>query len=222
MQNSPASFVHDSTLANPISAPVSLAHLALALPHYAAEDVVRIHERTLHPASGRHCPFNTSSGPSRCNVIVTADGVSSDSLLALAPQISRFISGLNPSLIAKSSRLGYGGLTISTTQVTTSPELSQVETFMRGIVSEGTAVKCEVPSSHSVCKLINVPFINASGNHLTPVDAERILLNSVHKDNICLAAPPRVVRNLRTADACIVYFDIWDSQKGSQMCTFVN
>ena len=115
MQNSPASFARDPTLANPIPAPVSLAHLAQALPHYAAEDVVCIHERTLHPAPGRHHPFNTSSRPSRCNVIVTADGVSLDSLLELALQISRFISGLNPSLIAESSHLGYGGLTISTT-----------------------------------------------------------------------------------------------------------
>jgi len=130
VQNSPASFARDSTLANSIPAPVSLVHLRQALPHYAAEDVVHIHERTLHPAPGRHCPFNMSNGPSRCNVIVTTDGVSSDSLLALAPQISRFISELNPSLIAESSRLGYRGLTISTTRVTTSPELSQVETFV--------------------------------------------------------------------------------------------
>ena len=69
----------------------------------------------------------------------------------------------------------------------------------------------------SFCKLIN-----ASGNCLTPVDAERFLLNSVHKDNIRLAAPPRVIRDSRTTDACTIYFDIWDSQKGSQMHTFVN
>ena len=124
-------------------------HLTQALPHYAAEDIVRIHERTLHPAPGRRRPFNTSNGPSYCNMIVTADGVSSDSLLELAPQISRFISGLNPSLIAESSHLGYGGLTISTTQDITSPELSQVETFVRGIIPEGITVKCKVPSSRS-------------------------------------------------------------------------
>ena len=189
VQNSPVSFARDPTLVNAIPAPVSLAHLAQALLHYAVEDVVCIHERTLHPTPGCHRPFNTSSRPSRCNVIVTADGVSLDSLLELAPQISRFISGLNPSLIAKSSRLSYGGLTISTTQVITSPELSQVETFMRGIVPKGTTVKCEVPSSRSFCKLINVLFINTSGNHLTPADAERFLLNSVHKDNIRRALP---------------------------------
>ena len=215
VQNSPASFAHDPTLANTIPTPVSLAHLVQALPHYAVEDVVHIHERTLHSAPERRRPFNTSSGPSHCNVIVTTDGVSLDSLLELAPQISRFISGLNPSLIAKSPHLGYGGLTISTTQVITSPELSQVETFVRGIVPEGTAVKCEIPSSRSFCKLINILFINASGNHLTPADAERFLLNSVHKDNIRLAASPRIVRDSRTADSCTIYFNIWDSQKGS-------
>ena len=222
MQNLPASFARDPILVNAISAPVSLAHLTQALPHYAAEDIVCIYEHTLHPTPGHHCPFNTSSRPFRCNVIVTADGVSLDSLLALALQISRFIFGLNPSLIAKSSHLGYGGLTVSTTQVPISPELSQVETFVRGIVPEGTAVKCKVPSSRSFCKLINVLFINASGNCLTPVDAERFLLNSVHKDNICLAAPPRIVRNSRTADACTIYFDIWNSQKGSWMRMFMN
>jgi len=53
-------------------------------------------------------------------------------------------------------------------------------------------------------------------------DTERFLLNSVHKDNIRLAAPSRIICDSRTADACTIYFDIWNSQKGSQMCMFVN
>jgi len=187
---------HDPILANPISAPVSLAHLTQALPHYAAEDVVRIHECTLHPTPGHHDPFNTSSRPSHCNVIVTTDRVSSDSLLVLAPQISGFISGINPSLMAESSHLGYGGLTVSTTQVPTSP--------------------C------SFCQLINAPFISPSGNCMTLADTKRFLLNSAHKDNIRLAASPRFVCDSRTTNACTIYFDIWDSQKGPWMRTFVN
>jgi len=130
VQNLPASFACDFILANLIPTPVSLMHLMQALPHYTAEDIVHIHECTLHPTPGCRYLFNTSSGPSHCNVIVTANGVSLDSLLALAPQISWFISGINPSLMAKSSHLGYGGLPVSTTQVPTFPELSQVETFV--------------------------------------------------------------------------------------------
>ena len=37
-----------------------------------------------------------------------------------------------------------------------------------------------------------------------------------------LAALPRIVRDSRSADSCTVFFDIWDSQKGSRMKTFIN
>jgi len=124
--------------------------------------------------------------------------------------------------MVESSCLSYGGFTVSTTRVSTSPELSQMETFVCSIVSKDTAVKYEVPSSHSFCKIINVPFISLNGNHITPADAERFLHNSVHKDSIHLAAPPRIIHSSRTADMCTIYFDIWDSQKGSQMCFFIN
>jgi len=124
--------------------------------------------------------------------------------------------------MVESSHLGYGGLTVSTTRVPTSPKLTQVKTFVHGIVPKGTTVKCEVPSFCSFCKLINVPFISPNSNHMTPADAEHFLHNSVYKDNIRLAAPPRIVHDSRTADACTIYFDIWDSQKGSQMCFFIN
>ena len=166
--------------------------LVQALPHFSAENVVRLHQRVLHPTPGRRRPYNTSNGPSRCTIIASAEGLSSDALLALGPQISHFVDSLKCSLMIASFCLGYGGLALSTSRVPTSPELARVETFMRGIVPEGTAVDCEVPSSRSFCKLVGVPFITLEGTHLTPSDAERILLSTVFKDKSCCSASDRL------------------------------
>jgi len=45
---------------------------------------------------------------------------------------------------------------------------------------------------------------------------------SVYKDSICLATPPRIVCNSRHANTCSIYFDIWNSQTGFWMKSFVN
>ena len=201
---------------------VGLASLAQALPHFSAEDVVCLHQHVLHPMPGCHYPFNTSNGPSHCTIVASAEELSLDALLALGPQISRFVNLLQCSLMVTSFRLGYGGLAFSTSCVPTSPELAQVETFVCGIVPKGTVVDCEVPSLWSFCKLVSVPFITLEGTYLTLAGAECILLSTVFKDNIHLAALPWIVRDSHCADSCTVFFDIWDFQKESRMKTFVN
>jgi len=60
------------------------------------------------------------------------------------------------------------------------------------------------------------------GKPINPKDAFLILFSSVYKDNIRLAAPPRIVHDSRHANTCSIYFNIWDSQTGSQMKSFIN
>jgi len=101
------------------------------------------------------------------------------------------------------------------------PHYNRRSTFVCTLVLKGSMVRCEIPSSRSFCKLIGVPFIRRD-NPITSKDAEAILSSSVFKDSICLAAPPQIVCNSRCADTCTVYFDIWDSQTGSRMKSFVD
>jgi len=142
-------------------------------------------------------------------------------LLPLAPQISHLIGSLSNSIIVKFFHLSYGGLCLSTNSVLTPSDLFRVETFMCTLVLKGSSVRCEGLSLHSFCKLIGVLFLYGS-NPINLKDASLILTSSVYKDNIRLAAPPRIVCNSRRADICSIYFDIWDSQTGSQMKPFVD
>jgi len=66
-----------------------------------------------------------------------------------------------------------------------------------------------------------VPFLRG-GKPINSKDASLILASSVYKDSICLAAPLRIVHDSRWADTYTIYFDIWDSQTGSRMKSFID
>ena len=172
---------------------------------------------------GNRCrPFNTSNGPFRQSIVVIVKSKAAPvALLPLAPQISCLIDSFLSSIMVESFCLSYGGLCLSTTSVPTPSDLSRVEIFVHTFVPEGSSVQCEVPSSHSFCKLIGMLFLHGS-NPINSKGASLILSSSVYKDSICLATPPRIVRDSRQADTCTIYFDIWDSQTGSRMKSFVD
>ena len=102
------------------------------------------------------------------------DALASVELLPLGPQISAFVDASQSALLVKSFHLAYGGLCFTTTSVPSSSDLSRLETFISSIVPEGFMVRCEIPSSHSFCKLMDVPFLRG-GKPITPKDAEIIL-----------------------------------------------
>ena len=123
--------------------------------------------------------------------------------------------------MVESFRLSYGGLCLSTTSVPPPSDLSRMETFVCTLIPKGSSVRCKVPSLRSFCKLIGVPFL-CGGNPINSKNASFILASSVYKDSIRLATPPRIVCDSRQADTCTIYFNIWDSQTGSQMKSFVD
>ena len=167
-------------------------------------------------------PFNTSNGPSHWSIVVVVESTAAPvALLPLAPQISHLIDSLSSSIMVKSFHLLYGGPCLSTTSISTPSDLFRVENFVCTLVPEGSSVWCEVSSSCLFCKLIGVLFLHG-GNPINSKDASLILFSSGYKDSICLATPPRIVRDSRQADICTIYFDIWDSQTGSQMKFFID
>ena len=113
-------------------------------------------------------------------------------LLPLGPQISAFVNAAQSALLVESFHLAYGGLCLTTTNVSSPSDLFRLETFIHSIVPEGSTVRCEIPLSRSFCKLMDVPFLRG-GKPITPKDAETILRSTVYKDSIRLAAPPRIV-----------------------------
>ena len=182
---------------------------------FACGPIVQRHDNCRHP-------FNTSNGPSHQSIVIVVESkAASVALLPLAPQISRLIDSLSSSIMVESFHLLYGGLCLTTTSIPTPSDLSRVETFMCTLIPEGSSVQYEVPSSHSFCKLIGVLFLHG-GKPINPKDASLILSSSVYKDSIHLAAPPRIVCNSRRADTCSIYFDIWNSQTGFWMKSFVD
>jgi len=141
-------------------------------------------------------------------------------LLPLAPQISCLIDSLLSSIMVKSFYLLYRGLCLSTTSISIPSDLFRVKTFVRTLVPEGFSVQCKVPFLRLFCKLIGVLFLH-SGNPINSKDAFLILASSVYKDSIRLAAPPRIVCDSRWADTCSIYIDIWNSQTGFWMKSFI-
>ena len=133
-------------------------------------------------------PYNTSNSPSRRSIVVIVEASTSVDLLPLEPQLSGFINNSQSSLLVESFHLAYRGLCLTTTSIPSPSNLSRLETFPCTIIPEGSTVHCEIPSSHSFCKLVGIPFPHG-GNSITPKDAEVILHSSVYKDSIHLAAP---------------------------------
>ena len=147
-------------------------------------------------------PYNTSNGPSQWSLVIMVDASTSVELLPLGPQISAFVDASQSTLLVESFRLAYGGLCLTTTSV---PSLSDSPGWRPSyVLSFLTTVFCEILSSRSFCKLMDVPFLRG-GKPITPKDAKIILRSTVYKDSICLAAPPRIVCDSRRADTCTVY-----------------
>ena len=123
----------------------------------------------------RRCSFNTSNGPSHEFIVVVVESkIAPVAFLLFTPQVFCLIDSFSSLIMVESFHLSYGGLCLTTTSVPTPSDLSRVETFVCTLVSEGSTVRCEVPSSHSFCKLIGVPFLCGS-KPINPKDASLIL-----------------------------------------------
>ena len=107
------------------------------------------------------------------------DASTSVELLPLEPQISTFVDTFQSALLIKPFCLAYGGLCLTTTSVSSPSDLSRLETFICSIVPEGSTVHCEIPSSRSFCKLMDVSFLRG-GKPITSKDAEIILRSTVY------------------------------------------
>jgi hypothetical protein len=90
-----------------------------------------------------------------------------------------------------------------------------------------TETRVEVGSSKSFLRIPDFPYFGAKLTYdtkgepvpVTPLQVKEILLASKWKDAIHLyqGAMPRLVRNSRKSDTCMVFFDIYDSQGGHHL-----
>lgn len=118
------------------------------------------HQSTAKTPIGHSCPFNTSHGPSHHAIVVCVKHESAPAdLVASAPRISSFIDSMQSPLLVESFRPAYSGMLFAVTKVPFPVDLSRIETFIRTLVPAGSTVQCEVPSSHSFCKLVQVLFL---------------------------------------------------------------
>jgi hypothetical protein len=84
-------------------------------------------------------------------------------------------------------------------------------------------VRAEFAASCSFLKIVNVPYL--SGEPLTPITRDAIKAR-LEQDpltmNFHLCGKPRVSRNKSSANMCTVWFEIWDSKRGSNKAQLVN
>jgi hypothetical protein len=79
-------------------------------------------------------------------------------------------------------------------------------------------VRAELAASRSFIKIPNVPYLNEdSGTPITRGAVEAILLQHPVLKNFTMHGKPRISRNKGSADMCTVWFEVWDSKRGSNL-----
>ncbi|KXN87194.1 hypothetical protein AN958_09088 [Leucoagaricus sp. SymC.cos] len=108
----------------------------------------------------------------------------------------------------------------------------------RDIIHEwlSKAIQCDkdkvpiprVPMSKSYLKIVGVNFYTPTNwhedgsNQLTADDVLYIMNCNPLFENITLASPPRIMRATPHSDMAIIWFDIWDSQNGTNAKLLTN
>ncbi|KXN84361.1 hypothetical protein AN958_12694 [Leucoagaricus sp. SymC.cos] len=108
----------------------------------------------------------------------------------------------------------------------------------RDIIHEwlSKAIQCDkdkvpiprVPMSKSYLKITGVNFYmptdwhDDGSNQLTADDVLYVMNRNPLFENITLASPPRVMRATPHSDMAIIWFDIWDSQNGTNAKLLTN
>jgi hypothetical protein len=78
-----------------------------------------------------------------------------------------------------------------------------------------------IPQSKLYLKIVYIPFI-MNNVPITPEFVAEAMKCHELAENFILAGPPRIVRNTKDLDSCIVWFDLWDSQNGKRAVPLVN
>ncbi|KXN82877.1 hypothetical protein AN958_02074 [Leucoagaricus sp. SymC.cos] len=70
--------------------------------------------------------------------------------------------------------------------------------------------------SKSYLKLIDIPFLRADGVRTSSQHIEEVMRQSSLCNHFVLVGPTQVVCNSHALDTATVYFEVWDSQRGTR------
>jgi hypothetical protein len=128
----------------------ALVNLAKTMPDLPSDCILAMYKASLPPPSNKHRINLTTSGPSRCQVLLQLDPLPPASKFpAIVSSVNRILSKGN--LQVDSCYTAYGGLTLLTTHVTTQAEIDLITTAIqqtlapRGFLSSSWQVSDDWP-----------------------------------------------------------------------------
>ena len=213
----------------------TLASLARALPNLPAKRIVEIQQQGDSQGSAKRQrrtapPSFTSKGPTRKQLLVAYP---SEDVLPREANLPLVCTRANKALRDSGSPLkvisvtwAYRGLSLATSAV---PQPKEID-LLRGSIYESLPRAKQdkpwvgLPQSTSYLKVLDVPYFSDANLTVrtTREEVESALRHSPLADSITLTGAPRIDRTSQHSSTGTAYFNIWDSQNGSNARRLIN
>ncbi|KXN84855.1 hypothetical protein AN958_12023 [Leucoagaricus sp. SymC.cos] len=168
------------------------------------------------PAPPAKKPKATTKGPSRKQVLFVLDDPNARPNLKQMPRLLNkyLVDNKVVGLHAESVLVVYGGWSIQLTDIPSLEQLNAIRQWL-GIHFSPVGSEVYLPMSKSFLKLIDIPYICQDGSRTTSDQVEGVMRASNLSNHFVLVGPPQVVRNSKSSDTAMAYFEVWDSQRGT-------
>jgi hypothetical protein len=103
------------------------------------------------------------------------------------------------------------GFTLITIRVVNTHDLEILKLYVGRALNTTQNFNLGIPQSKSYLKIVHVPYF-MNNTPITPELAE----------NFVLASLPRIARNTKDSDSCMVWFNLWDLQNDKWAVPLVN
>jgi hypothetical protein len=113
------------------------------------------------------------------------------------------------------------GFTLITIRVANSRNLKILKLYVGHMLNTTQDFDLGIPQSKSYLKIVHVPFLLNNSPIIPELMSEAMKRHEL-ANNFVLASPPRIARNTKDSDSCMVWFDLWDSQNGKRAVPLVN
>ena len=114
---------------------------------------------------------------------------------------------------------------MSTNFVASAAELEVIKQGLKKAagLSITTVVEPCLPQSKSFLKILGVPYWgNNSSLPITQAQVEAVIANTPVFKGVVLTSHPHIMKASLSSDMSVIWFDIWDSQKGTKGKTLIN
>ncbi|KXN86757.1 hypothetical protein AN958_09617 [Leucoagaricus sp. SymC.cos] len=217
----------------------NLVHVARSFPNLAPSAITALLQAdtaaavsaapTLAAVVGAKCPITpsapappakkpkaTTKGPSRKQVLFVLDDPNARPNLEQMPcLLNKYLTDNRVTgLCAESVLMAYGGWSIQLTNVPSFKQLNVIRQWL-GIHFLPVGSEAYLPTLKSFLKLVDIPFLCQDGSRTTSDQVEGVMRVSNLSNHFVLVGPPRVVRNSKSSDTVMAYFEVWDLQRGT-------